>query len=229
MRIGDLQVEVVKKNIKNIHLAVYPPHGKVRIAAPETVNDETLRLYTISKLAWIRKQQRRFTSQERQSERQYINRETHYFLGKKYLLKVVEDVRSAQVEIKGQRQIVLHVKPNATREYRQDQMNAWYRNQLKALLPELIAKWEKILGLHVAEWGVKHMKTKWGTCNPTARRIWFNLELAKKPVKCIEYIVVHEMMHFLVRTHNDDYVALMDRYLPDWKKWREELNELPVA
>jgi predicted metal-dependent hydrolase len=229
MRIGDIQVEVVKKDIKNIHLAVYPPNGKVRIAVPESVNDETIRLYTISKLPWIRRQQRRFSGQNRQTERQYIDRETHYYLGRKYLLKVVEDSRSAQVEINGKRQMILHVKPGATREYRQEHMNEWYRNELKSLLPELIAKWETILNLQVAEWGVKHMKTKWGTCNPTARRIWFNLELAKKPIKCIEYIVVHEMIHFFERTHNNSYLAQMDKFYPEWKKVRGELNELPVT
>ncbi len=228
MRIGDLQVEVVKKNIRNIHLAVYPPHGKVRIAVPASVNDETIRLYTISKLAWIRRQQRRFKGQNRQTERQYIDRETHYFFGRKYLLKVVEDSRSAKVEVNGKRQIILHVKPEATRGYKHDHMNEWYRAELKAILPEMIAKWEKILSLQVAEWGVKHMKTKWGTCNPAARRIWFNLELAKKPIKCIEYVVVHEMMHFYERTHNENYQAYLDKYFPEWREVREVLNELPV-
>lgn len=229
IEVGNISIEVVKKNIKNIHLAVYPPNGRVRLAAPEGVNDETLRLYTISKLAWIKRQQRKFELQVRQSERKYIQRESHYFFGKRYLLRVIEKNKPPQVTVSNKTYIELQVRPGASLEQRQSILNEWYRAELKKLIPELISKWESKMGVIVEEWGVKQMKTKWGTCNIEKGKIWLNLELAKKPVQCLEYIVVHEMVHLLERKHNDIFLAYMNKYLPKWKTLKDELNKLPAS
>ena len=229
MEIGNISVEVVKKDIKNIHLAVYPPNGRVRLAAPENVNDETIRLFTISKLPWIRKQQRRFASQEREPERKYIQRESHYFLGKRYLLRVVEADKPAKVVLKNKNYIELYVRPGSSKEQRQNLMNEWYRAELKKLVPELLGKWERKTGVQVEDWGVKQMKTKWGTCNIQKKKILVNLELAKKPINCLEYILVHELVHLLERLHNERFLAYMDKFLPRWKYYRDELNKLPVS
>jgi predicted metal-dependent hydrolase len=227
--VRNINVEVVKKNIKNIHLAVYPPNGRVRIAAPIGVNDETIKLYTISKLAWIKRQQRKFKQQDRQSERKYIQRESHYFLGKRYLLKVVEKNARPFVQIKNKTYLEIQVRPGATIEQKHNVINEWYRIQLKIMLPLLIDKWERKIGVAVEEWGIKQMKTKWGTCNTDKQKIWLNLELAKKPIHCIEYILVHEMVHLLERNHNDLFQAYMDKYLPNWRTLKDELNKLPVS
>lgn len=229
IRIANIDVEIVKKDIKNIHLAVYPPKGKVRLAAPLDVNDETIRLFTISKLAWIRRQQRAFATQDRQPERNFINRESHYYLGKRYLLKRVEENKTARVLVKNKSYIELHVRPDTSIEQSKSIMNEWYRNELKRILPAMVQKWEYELGVSVEFWGVKQMKTKWGACNVKAKRVWFNLELAKKPIYCLEYIVVHELVHLLERLHNERFLAYMNKYLPKWKQYKEELNKLPIS
>ncbi len=229
LEIGNINVEVVKKDIKNLHLAVYPPHGRVRLAAPENVNDDTLRLFTISKLSWIRKQQRKFASQDRQTERKYIQRESHYFLGKRYLLRIMETDKPGRVELKNKTYIDLYVKPGSSMEQRQYLMNEWYRAELKRIIPEILTKWEKKTGVQVEDWGVKQMKTKWGTCNIQKKRILVNLELAKKPIQCLEYIIVHELVHLLERLHNERFLTYMDKYFPRWKSCRDDLNKLPVS
>lgn len=229
IKVGNIDVEVIKKDIKNIHLAVYPPNGSVRLAAPLSVNDNTIRLYALSRIAWIRKQQRTFVSQDRVPPRKFIERESHYYLGKKYLLKVVESDKPAKVTVKGKTYIEMQVKPNTTLEQKKEIMNDWYRSELKRLLPEIIKKWEKKLGVQAEFWGVKQMKTKWGACNVKSKRLWFNLELAKKPIYCIEYLVVHELVHLLERLHNDKFMAYMDLYLPKWLLYKEELNKFPIS
>ncbi len=229
IEISNFTIDVVRKSIKNMHLSVYPPTGRVRIAAPSNIDDEAVRLFAISKLGWIKKNQRKFEKQERQSPRAYAERESHYFEGRRYLLRVTEHNSSPKVIIKSKTYIDLFVKPNTSIEQRQIILHEWYRKQLKNQIPELIEKWEKIIGVTVEDWGVKQMKTKWGTCNIEKKRIWVNLELAKKPVNCLEYIVVHEMIHLLERHHNDTFLALLDNYMPKWKLYKEELNHLPVS
>ena len=229
IEISNFTIDVVRKSIKNMHLSVYPPTGRVRIAAPSNIDDEAVRLFAISKLGWIKKNQRKFEKQERQSPRAYAERESHYFEGTRYLLRVTEHNSSPKVIIKSKTYIDLFVKPNTSIEQRQIILHEWYRKQLKNQIPELIEKWEKIIGVTVEDWGVKQMKTKWGTCNIEKKRIWVNLELAKKPVNCLEYIVVHEMIHLLERHHNDTFLALLDNYMPKWKLYKEELNHLPVS
>jgi hypothetical protein len=225
--IGDIPVDVVLKDIRNIHLSVYPPAGRVRISAPSGMNIETIRLYAISRLGWIKKQQRKLRGQERETPREYLNRESHYLWGKRYLLKIVEREAPSAVDVQHSA-IHLYIRPDASQEKKQFTLDEWYRRQLKVALPDLIALWENRIGVRVNEFGIKKMKTKWGACNPDARRIWVNLELAKKPKECLEYIVVHEMVHLLEHHHNERFMAHMDDMLPKWRSLRDDLNRLPV-
>jgi hypothetical protein len=229
MDIGNLEIEIVKKDIKNIHLAVYPPLGKVRLASPLDVNDKTIRLYALSKLGWIKRQQRRFAKQDRLTIRNYIDRETHYLFGRKYLLKVIEADQPASVKIKRNTVLELVVRPGSTKAQKEQVIEDFYREQLKTRLTDLIDKWQDRTGITIKEYGVRKMKTKWGTCNREAKRIWLNLELAKKPLSCVEYIIVHEMVHILERHHNDRFHALMKQFMPRWKHLKQELNNLPVS
>lgn len=226
--LGDIAIDVEMKDIKNIHLSVYPPNGRVRIAAPTRLNIDTIRIYAISKLNWIKQQQKKFQSQVREVPREYLNKEGHYYLGSRYLLRIVERDAPPAVNLK-HKTIQLFVRPGTSKQKKQEIMDEWYRAQLKALVPPVITKWEKAMGVSVAEFGIKKMKTKWGTCNPEAKRIWLNLELAKKPFHCIEYIIVHELVHLLERNHNDKFVAYMNYFLPEWKQLKTELNKLPVS
>ena len=226
---SSLSVDVVRKDIKNMHLAVYPPTGRVRIAAPLRIDDEAVRLFAISKMGWIRKRQRSFTEQERQSPREFKERESHYFNGRRYLLKVIESSKPATIVLRYKTYIEMYVKPDTSTEQRQTLMNEWYRKELKKVIPPLIEKWESQMGVTVSDWQVKQMKTKWGTCNIEASRIWINLELAKKPIHCLEYIIVHEMIHLLERHHNDIFLAYMEKFLPNWKHIKDELNRLPAG
>lgn len=229
IEVDGLVVSVVRKKIKNLHLAVYPPDGRVRVAAPLLVDDEAVRLAVISRLAWIRRQQEKFAQQERQTPREYVSGESHYFLGARYRLILIEQSGAGRVEIRNRQFIDLYVRPDSTIEQRRRVLSAWYRAYLRDTLPDLIEKWQKVMGVQAAEWGIKQMKTRWGTCNSEARRIWVNLELAKKSPRCLEYIVVHEMAHLLERRHNERFRALMDRFLPQWQFLRDELNREPLA
>lgn len=227
--VSDLVVDVVRKDIKNLHLAVYPPDGRVRVAAPLLVNDEAVRLAVISRLAWIRRQQGKFEKQERQSAREFVSGESHYYQGRRYLLNVVYRDSAPAVAVRNNTTLDLSVRPGSDTAQRERVLLAWYRRQLKQLIPPLVAKWEAIIGVEVAEWRVKQMKTRWGACNPDARRIWLNLELIKKPASCLEYIVVHEMVHLLERRHDEQFTAHMDKFLPQWRLVRDELNQAPLG
>lgn len=222
--VADIDVEVVRKDIKNLHLGVYPPHGRVRVAVPLVINDEAVRLAIIDKLAWIKRQRAKFAEQPRQSKREMVNGESHYVLGQRYRLRVQERMGAPGVAIRGIAHLDLFVRPGSTAEQREAILLAWYREQLKALIPPLLGKWQPVIGVDAVTWGIKKMKTKWGTCNVAAKRIWLNLELAKKPVHCLEYILVHELVHLLERDHNDRFTVLMDGFLPQWRSCREELN-----
>jgi predicted metal-dependent hydrolase len=227
--VNDLVVDVVRKNIKHLHLAVYPPAGRVRVAAPLRVNDEAVRLFTISRLAWIKRQQAKFEGQERQSAREYVSGESHYYQGNRYLLNVMYHEGSPAVIIRNNKTMDLYARTSSDTAARERILIAWYRQRLKEEIAPLIAKWEAIIGVRVAEWGVKQMKTKWGTCNIEAGRIWLNLELIKKPARCLEYIIVHEMIHLLERHHNERFIAYMNRFMPLWQFYREELNRAPLG
>ena len=226
IKLGDIQIDVEQKDVKNIHLSVYPPNGKVRIAAPERMDIDTIRVFAINKLKWIRKQQASFENQERETPREYLTKESHYFKGDRYLLKVIEVDKKPRVVLKHSK-IELYVRPNTSTEKRKEIMDEWYRDQLKKVIPKMITKWEKKIGVKSNDFGIKKMLTKWGSCNIEAKRIWLNLELAKKPVECLEYIVVHELIHLLERKHNDRFVKFMDEFLPKWRFYRDELNKLP--
>jgi len=227
--VAGLTVDVVRKDIKNLHLAVYPPEGRVRVAAPLRVDDEAVRLAVISKLPWIKKQRDRFLYQERQSVRDFTYREDHFFFGKRYLLNIIENSGPSHVELRNKAVIDLHVPIGSGTAKREQVLTDWYRKELKARIPPLIEKWEDKIEVKVSDWGVKKMKTKWGSCNITAKRIWLNLELAKKPIECLEYIVVHEMVHLLEQKHNDHFRELMDQFLPKWRFYRDELNQAPLC
>lgn len=224
-----LRVEVVRKQIKNLHLGVYPPNGRVRVAAPLLLNDDAVRLAIINKLGWIRRQQAKFENQSRQSAREMVSGETHYLFGQRYRLRIIEDGGPARIQIQNKSIIELHIKSGTSIEYRERLLQEWYRSQLKLLIPPLIKKWETRLGVKVKEWGIRKMRTKWGACNEEAARIWLNLELAMKPENCLEYVLVHEMTHLLERHHNDRFTALMDKYLPSWRSLKEELNRYPLS
>ena len=229
MQIGKLTVEVVRKDIKNLHLGVYPPDGRVRVAAPMVVNDEAVRLAVIDKLGWIKRQRASFAAQPRQSQRDMVNGESHYFLGRRYRLRVHERDEVPHVAIRGIASLDLFVRPNSDAQQREAVLMRWHRLQLKALIPPLLTHWQPILGVQASAWGVKRMKTKWGSCNARAARLWFNLELIKKPSQCLEYIVVHELAHLLQRRHDAEFIELMDAYLPQWRQARALLREAPLA
>jgi len=225
MRIEDIEIEVIKKSIKNMYISVYKPDGWVRITAPKRIKDEDIWNFAVSKLGWIKKQRAKYQNIEIQPQKEYVTGEKHYFQGRAYLLNVIYTNKKQKVEIHNN-QMDLHIREDSTREQREKVMIEWYRSKLKEEIPKLIDKWEQVMGVKVNSFGVKLMKTKWGTCNTAAKRIWINLELAKKNPKCLEYIVVHEMVHLLERYHNKRFYAFMDQYLPDWKEIREELKSI---
>ena len=224
IKLKDICLDVIRKDIKNIYLSVYPPTGRIRISVPLRMSLDTLRVFVISKLAWIRKQQSKYLKQARETPRKYLNRESHYFEGVRYSLNVIYHNAPRKVEIRNQTYIDLYVRKGSNLDCRRKVMIEWYRQQLKDRIPVLISKWQKTLGLELKTWGVKRMKTRWGTCNVKAKRIWLNLELAKKPGHCLEYIIVHEILHLLERKHNGRYRAYMDKFMPQWRSYKEELN-----
>ncbi len=227
--VSEIIIDVVRKDIKNIHLAVYPPAGRVRMAVPSSINEDAIRLFAVSKLGWIKRQQRKFQGQERISPREYKGRESHYYQGNRYLLNVIEAEARPKIVLRSKTYIDLYVRPETPVAKRHEIMNEWYRQQLRQLIPELIEKWENKINVTVSDWRIKRMKTKWGSCNIEKKRIWLNLELAKKPVHCLEYVIVHETVHLLERYHNDRFLNYMDRFLPNWKQLKTELNRLPVS
>ena len=229
IRVGGLGVQIVRKDIKNLHLGVYPPNGRVRVAVPLSVSDDAVRLAVIGKLAWIRKRQAQFAAQPRQTEREMVSGESHYFLGRRYRLRVVECDGSSRVVLRNRSTLELQVNSEYGPRERGQVLRHWYRERLRELAPPLLAKWEAILDVRAAAVRIKKMKTKWGACSVDARRIWLNLELAKKPPQCLEYIIVHELTHLIEPHHNDRFVSLMDRHMPQWRSHRKALNGAPLG
>ena len=229
IEVSGIPVEIRRKAIKNLHVGVYPPDGKVRVAAPSHLNDEAVRLAIVSRLGWIRRQQQGFARQARESAREMVTGESHYFGGRRYRLDVVERPGNPRVRVVNNSTLELQVRPGADRAARQQTLDRWYRRQLKARIPELLAAWEPVVGVVVSDCRIKRMKTRWGSCNIEARRVWLNLELAKKSSRCLEYILVHEMVHLLERHHNERFRTLMDQCMPDWRLRKDELNETPLA
>lgn len=228
LKLGDISVDVVLKDIKNVHLSVYPPTGRVRISAPSHMSMDTIRVFAISKLDWIRKHQAELAKQARETPRDFVDRESHYVWGKRYLLQVVERDAAPSVRLKGSK-MTLSVRSGADAEKRHAVLEEWYRKQLKLAIPPLIARWEPQMGVSVERFHIQRMKTKWGSCNPGSQSIRLNTELARKPRECIEYIVVHELAHLIEPTHNARFAALMDRLLPQWRTLRAGLNAAPLA
>jgi predicted metal-dependent hydrolase len=229
LSVSGIRVSVVRKAIKNLHLGVYPPDGRVRVAAPLAVSDAAVRVAVIGRLGWIKRQQASFERQPREAHREMVSGESHYYRGRRYRLEVVEADGPPRVELRGHRALVLHVRLDSTAGDRDRLLQRWYRERLRELVPGLLTKWQAKLGVEVRAWGIKRMKTKWGSCNARARRIWLNLELIKKPPACLEYVLVHELTHLLSRTHDERFLSLMDRHLPTWRRRRTELNATPLA
>src|ERR1039458_10128164 len=227
--ISGLPVQIVRKNIKNLHLGVYPPHGRVRVAAPLRVSDKAVRLAVIGKLGWIKRHRARFVNEPRRYAREMVSGESHYFLGQRYRLRVIQQDGGSKVVLRNKSIIELYVRPKSSVAQRNQVLQNWYRQQLRELMPPLLAKWQAAMAVHLAECGIKKMKTRWGSCNPITKRIWLNLELAKKPAKCLEYIIVHELTHLIERRHNDHFGSLMDEHMPQWRLHRQELNSTPLA
>jgi predicted metal-dependent hydrolase len=227
IRLGDLAVDVVLKDIKNVHLSVHPPSGRVTISAPSRMNLDTIRVFAISKLAWIKQQQTKLRGQDRETPREFVERESHYVWGRRYLLRLIEGDQAPSVEL-NHNWMVLRLRAGASEGKRQAVVEAWYREQLKNAVPPLLARWEPMLGVTVERFFVQRMKNRWGSCTRASRSIRLNTDLAKKPRECLEYIVVHEMVHLLEPTHNARFVAFMDRFLPQWRFRRDQLNQLPV-
>ena len=228
LTVRGIEVDVIHKDIKHLHIGVYPPAGRVRVAAPTRLDDDQIRLAVVQRLAWIRRQRKELRNVERQTTREMVTGETHYVWGMRKRLKVAERPGQAYVELDGDR-IVLYVASERTQEQRRRYLDRWYREQLRSELPLLISKWESELSVTVPQWTIRKMKTKWGSCNRESHHLWFNVELAKKHPNCLEYIVVHEMMHYFERNHGDAFTRLMDQHLPDWRMRRDELNGAPLA
>ncbi|SDG01799.1 M48 family metallopeptidase [Chitinophaga filiformis] len=228
IQLGDISIEVDRKAIKNVHLSVHPPDGRVTLSAPLSTRLEVARAYAITKLAWIRKQQEKMKEQLRETPRRYVQRESHYLWGRRYLLNVVHTEDKAHVTIDHKR-ITLHVKTGSNRNKREAVMYEWQKSLLHDYIQEIIPKWEKMLGVKVNAYYVQRMKTKWGSCNHRSGTIRLNTELVKKPKDLVEYVIVHEMAHLLFPNHGEHYVALMNRFYPRWREARMELNELPLS
>ncbi|OAI09301.1 metal-dependent hydrolase [Methylomonas methanica] len=228
VQIGSLSLQLNRKAIKNLHISVLPPDGRIRVAAPEQMTDTAIRMAVISRIPWIKKQQRDFAAQPRQSDREMVSGECHYFWGKRHRLNLVERVGRHEVKVSGGK-IHLFVNPGTSVENRALVLAEFYRARLKAQVEKLIPEWQQRVAVELADWSVKKMKTKWGSCNVGAKRIWFNLELAKKPPECLEYILVHELIHLLERKHNERFRAHMDKFMPNWRERRDLLNTLPLA
>lgn len=222
--ISGISVEIVKKNIKNMHLSVLPPNGKVRVSAPITLSDESIKMFVRTKIGWIKKQQEKFENQPRQSERQFVSGETLYVWGKQYFLQVDYSYKGNSLVLSGDK-ATLTVRKESTPKQRETYVNEWYRNLLKAEIEKHLPKWEEATGLYCNSWQTKYMTTRWGTCNTQAKRIWLNLQLAKKPMECLEYVILHELAHLRVRNHGKDFIAVLDEFMPYWREIRKKLND----
>jgi predicted metal-dependent hydrolase len=229
IEVSGISVEVVRKEIKNLHVGVYPPSGRVRVAAPRRLTDDAVRLAVVSRLGWIRRRRAEFEQQDRQSQREMVTGESHYFRGRRYLLDVVQHDAAPLVRVVGNKRMELRVRAGSDRARREEVLERWYRSKLRDAAALVLEKWEPTVGIEVADLRIRRMKTRWGSCNAKARRIWLNTELAKKPPNCLEYILVHEMAHLLERHHGERFRELMDSFMPTWRSRREELNRAPLA
>lgn len=228
IELGDLLIEITRKNIKNVHLSVHPPDGRVTLSAPSATRIDVARAYVISKLSWIRKQQEILAEQAREAPRDFIERESHYVWGRRYLMTV--DLQNAKPSVSlDHKRIALTVRPGHTQSERAQVIHAWHKSLLHEAIPPLIRQWERKLGVKVSRYFLQRMKTKWGSCNHMAGHIRLNTELVKKPKDLLEYVIVHEMAHLIEPTHNDRFIAILQEKYPSWREARSELNELPLS
>lgn len=223
-----LKIELTRKNIRNLHLRVYPPDGRIKVSAPRFMPQSFIHSFILSRLPWIEKQQKKLQSQSRENYKEYSNGESHDYLGRAYSLRIEESHQKAQVELK-EGELHLRVRPGHSQEKRKLLLNQWYRQELKKLIPFIVERYEPRLGVRIEDIGIKSMKTRWGTCNIKARRIWLNLELVKHPLECLEYVVVHEMVHLLEASHNKRFYNLMDQYYPRWRFYRDVLKQISLS
>jgi predicted metal-dependent hydrolase len=228
LTIAGIDVDVVRKDIRNLHIGVYPPVGRVRVAAPLRLDDDAVRLALVQRMPWIRRQRDRLQAAERQSLREMVTGESHYAWGNRYRLNVMERPGTAHVEVDGDR-LLLYIPSATSTEKRRELLDRWYRSQLRLAIPNVIARWEPALGVTVLRWTIRRMRTKWGSCNRGTGHVSFNLELAKKHPDSLEYIVVHEMTHLLERGHGPRFTKLMDGFMPDWRSRRDQLNDAPLG
>jgi predicted metal-dependent hydrolase len=228
IHLGEIAIAVTRKKIKHVHLSVYPPAGRVTLVAPAGTRLEVARAYAVSRLGWIREQQTKLRAQARETTRQFIERESHYLWGRRYLLSIREQEAKPSVRLT-HRWLTLTVRPGTSRAKRQAIMHEWHKSLLHDVVPALIRRWQPKLGVEVAGYFLQRMKTKWGSCNHRARHIRLNTELVKKPKDLLEYVVVHEMLHLIAPTHSEQFLTLMTRHYPSWREAREELNELPLS
>ncbi|NJM40314.1 MAG: M48 family metallopeptidase [Anaerolineae bacterium] len=228
IQLGDIAITVTRKAVKHAHLSVHPPAGRVTLVAPTHTRLEVARAYAISKLGWIRTQQSRLRAQARETPRQFVERESHYLWGRRYLLTVIEKDEKPSVRI-DHRRIFLTVRPGTSPAKREAIVHEWHRSLLHATVPALLQSWEATLGVKANAYFLQRMKTKWGSCNHRARNIRLNTELVKKPKDLLEYVVVHELLHLIEPTHSERFVALLGRHYPTWREARAELNDLPLS
>jgi predicted metal-dependent hydrolase len=224
--LGNIKIDVELKDIKNIHLSVHPPDGMITIVAPERMDIDTIRVFALNKLKWIKKQRSTFKNQDRETRREFLSQESHYFKGERYLMQVIEREEKPKVVL-NHSNLEMYIRPNTSTLKRKEIMDEWYRQEMKKVIPDILNKWETKIGVKANDFGIKLMRTKWGSCNIEAKRIWLNLELAKKPIDCLEYIIVHELVHLLERNHNDRFIRHMNKFMPKWRFHRDELNKLP--
>ena len=224
INVENLVVEVVRKRVKHVNFTVYPPDGRVRVSAPIRLSEQAVHQVIRAKLPWIKRHQARISNHARPPAPEYISGESHAFLGQRYRLQVIEHQARPKVKLNGDQTLSLYVREGSDHAQRERVMDAWYRQELKRRIPPIIARWEPIVGKSVSQWGVKRMKTRWGSCNMKAGRIWLNLELAKLPPICLEYVVLHEMVHLLERLHNDRFYGYLDDFMPEWRPVREALK-----
>ncbi len=228
LTVRGIDIDVVYKDIKNLHIGVYPPMGRVRVAAPKSLDDDHVRLAVVQRLPWIKRQRDELQAVQRQSEREMVTGESHYVWGSRHRLKAIERPGRAHFELDGER-LLLYVPHETAADHRRQLLDRWYRAQLRMAIPGLIATWEPVMGVSVPRWSIRRMKTKWGSCNRETGHIWFNVELAKKHPSCLEYIAVHEMTHHLERNHGQRFTTLMDSFMPEWRSRRDQLNAAPLA
>lgn len=229
IKVGAVEALVVHKLIKHVHLSVLPPQGRVRVTAPIGMKDDAIRVLLATRLSWINKHVSKFKNQERQTPREYVSGESHYLFGKRYQLELVDENKPPSVELKGRKKLILSVRPHSSLEKREQVMNEWYRSALRTVAEDLIIRWQKTIGVEITDWSIRRMKTRWGTCNHRAGSILLNLELAKKPVSCVEYVIVHELLHLIEDKHSDHFVSLLDKHLPKWRSIKEELNRFILS